>query len=292
MQRMRQRTGRQVNKAAEAGRNITAISELAERRSPIHDLAPLAKLTLTVVYILLTVSFHKYDLSGLFVMLLFPVLGFAVSGTPVRLCFYKLRYVLPLVLAVGLLNPFFDRAPLFMIAGGRILFGSAAAAASGGFTVTGGMISMITLMLKGIFCLMASFLLAATTPVEEIAAALRRIHVPKTLTALFLLTFRYTGVLLDEVAVMTDAYHLRAPRQRGIAVKAWGSFLGQLILRSMDRASALYDSMLLRGFNGNFYYAERGKSGGLIVTLAAAAMMCLVRFVNLPALLSSAMMGL
>ena len=55
---------------------------------------------------------------------------------------------------------------------------------------------------------------------------------------------------------MTDAYHLRAPGQKGIHISAWGSFLGQLLLRSMDRAQELYSSMQLRGFQGDFHYAS------------------------------------
>ena len=51
---------------------------------------------------------------------------------------------------------------------------------------------------------------------------------------------------------MIQAYSLRAPNQKGIHISAWGSFLGQLLLRSMDRAQELYYSMLLRGFRGEF----------------------------------------
>ena len=102
------------------------------------------------------------------------------------------------------------------------------------------MISMLTLMLKGVFCLMASFLLMATTPIDSLCAALRKLHVPGLLVTLLLLTYRYVGVMTEELAVMTDAYHLRAPGQKGIQVSAWGSFLGQLLLRSMDRAQELY----------------------------------------------------
>ena len=243
----------------------------------MHELAPLAKLLMTVAYILITVSFGKYDLTGLFVMLLFPVVGYALSFTPLRLCFYKLRFVLPLVLAVGLFNPLFDRRPLMQI---------------GSVTVSAGVVSMITLMLKGVFSLMAAFLLTATTTPEALAQALRKLHVPKTLTALFLLTYRYVDVLLREVASMTDAYHLRAPRQKGIAMKAWGSFLGQLILRSFDRAAAIYGSMALRGFKGDFYYTDRtGLSGrrSAVIAAAAIALMVLVRFVNLPAALAGLM---
>ena len=37
---------------------------------------------------------------------------------------------------------------------------------------------MATLMMKGVFCLMASFLLIATTSIEEICGALRKLHFP------------------------------------------------------------------------------------------------------------------
>ena len=55
---------------------------------------------------------------------------------------------------------------------------------------------------------------------------------------------------------MTDAYRLRAPGQKGIHYRAWGSFLGQLLLRSMDRSQELYSGMQLRGFHGEFFYAD------------------------------------
>ena len=144
-------------------------------------------------------------------------------------------------MAVGLFNPFFDKAVVLKL---------------GNLAVTGGSLSMLTLMLKGLFCLMASFLLMATTPIDNLCAALRQLHVPKMLVTLLLLTYRYVGVMTEELAVMTDAYHLRAPGQKGIHISAWGSFLGQLLLRSMDRAQELYSSMLLRGYHQHFHYAD------------------------------------
>ena len=56
---------------------------------------------------------------------------------------------------------------------------------------------------------------------------------------------------------MFQAYSLRAPGHRGGHVSAWGSFLGQLLLRSMDRAQIVYDSMMLRGYQGEFYDAAK-----------------------------------
>ncbi len=230
-----------MNKMQKALRELAEMDELAARSSPIHALHPAAKLLATVAYILVTLSFDKYDLSGLAPMLLWPILLFQLSGIEVRSCFYKLRIVLPLVMAVGLFNPFFDRAIVLRL---------------GSLAVSGGVISMLTLMLKGLFCLMASFLLMATTPIDSLCAALRQLHVPKLLVTLLLLTYRYVGVMTEELAVMTDAYHLRAPGQKGIHISAWGSFLGQLLLRSMDRAQELYASMLLRGYHQHFHYAD------------------------------------
>ena len=266
-----------MDKLNNAQLELREMDELAAADSPVHRLNPLCKLLVTVFYIAAVVSFPKYDLSALVVMVLYPVLLFQAAGIPVGLCFHKLRIVLPLVCAVGLLNPFFDRAPLLMV---------------GGVAVSGGVVSMVTLMLKGVFSMMASFLLIATTPIDALCAALRKLHVPGLLVTLLLLTYRYISVMIGEVAVMTDAYHLRAPGQKGIHISAWGSFLGQLLLRSMDRAEELYSSMLLRGFRGEFYYVglpkARGKDwlfflGSLLLFLAA-------RNTNLPELLGSLIM--
>ena len=230
-----------MNKMQKAIRELAEMDELAARSSPIHTLHPLAKLISTIAYIVVTLSFDKYDLGGLVPMVLWPILLFQISGIDVKSCFYKLRIVLPLVMAVGLFNPFFDKTVVLKL---------------GNLAVTGGSLSMLTLMLKGLFCLMASFLLMATTPIDKLCAALRQLHVPKMLVTLLLLTYRYVGVMTEELAVMTDAYHLRAPGQKGIHISAWGSFLGQLLLRSMDRAQELYSSMLLRGYHQHFHYAD------------------------------------
>ena len=257
---------------------LREMDTLAAGDSPVHRVHPAAKLLTTIAYIAVTVSFGKYQLSALLVMILYPAILFGLSGIPVTTCFRKLRFVLPLVLAVGLFNPLFDRAPLLTV---------------GGVAVSGGVVSMVTLMLKGVFCLMASFLLVATTPIDELCAALRRLHVPSMLVTLLLLTYRYVGVMTEELSVMTNAYHLRAPGQKGIKFAAWGSFLGQLLLRSMDRADELYGSMQLRGFSGSFAYADcrRFTLRDAAWLLLWALLFVLFRWVDVSGLLGAMVMG-
>ena len=69
-----------MNKMQKAMRELTEMDELAARSSPIHSLHPAAKLLASIVYILVTLSFDKYDLGGLAPMALWPVLLFQLSG--------------------------------------------------------------------------------------------------------------------------------------------------------------------------------------------------------------------
>ena len=209
---------------------------------------------------------------------LYPVILYQIAGIRISDCFYRLRMVLPLVCMVGLANPFLDTKVLLYL---------------GTVPVTGGIISMLTLMLKGVFSLMTSFLLIATTSIDSLCAGLRKLHIPAILTTLLLLTYRYIGLMIEQVSIMTESYSLRAPNQKGIHFSAWGSFLGQLLLRSQDRAQELYESMLLRGFTGAFHYAQipNAQIKDYLFCLGSFALLAAARFYNLPELLGRILMG-
>ena len=251
---------------------LSEMDDLAMQDSPVHRLNPLAKLLITIAYIFIVASFNKYSLSGLMIMVLYPALMFSLSGISVLKCFYKLRFILPIVMAVGIFNPFYDRLPVLTI---------------GSLTINAGCISMLTLMLKGVLCLMASFILASTTSIDKICVALRKVHVPKMMVTLILLMFRYVSVMMDEVSVMYMAYSLRAPMQKGVHVSAWGSFLGQLLLRSSDKAEELYLSMQLRGFDGEFEYAGKDKISArdILITVLTIGIFIIFRIFNVSQLL-------
>lgn len=263
-----------MNKASQAWSEMMEMNDLSAQSSPVHALHPLAKLLAFVAYIFVVVSFPKYDLTGIFVMVLYPVVLYSHSGISIGTCFRKMRLVLPLVLAVSIANPFLDRVP-YSLAGIAV--------------IPRGCISMVTLMLKGVFSLMISFLLVATTKVEALCAGLRKLHVPELIVTLFLLTFRYVSVLMEQVAIMLDAYMLRAPGQNGIHISAWGSFLGQLLLRSMDKARELYQSMILRGFDGSFSYLEMRQLGrrDWCFLAASALFFFIARLYDIPTLFGS-----
>ncbi len=212
------------------------IDELARQDALLNRVHPLPKLLVTLLYLVLVVSFPARRLTGVLGMALYPFVLFEVSQLSFRSALRRLRIVLPLVCVVGILNPFFDREPVLTVFG---------------VTLTGGVLTMLSLMAKGVLTVLSSYLLIATTPVESICSALRTLHVPGILVTEFLLICRYVSVLLQEADRMTQAYALRAPGQKGVRMAAWGPMIGQLLLRSMDRAGVLYQSMCLRGYRTN-----------------------------------------
>lgn len=233
-----------MSKINEAVHEIHHLDAMASRDGRINRIHPLCKLFVTIWYIAFTMSFHAYDLPGTFSMILYPAVFMSAGGIQAGRSLRKLRPVLLLVCAVGIANPFFDRSVLFH---------------AGSLVVTGGMVSMVTLMLKGSFAVLASYLLILTTPMESICYAMRLIHVPKMIVTMVLLIYRYVIVLLKEAERISQAYSLRAPDQKGIHYRAWGTLLGQLMLRSIDRAQMVYESMMLRGFDGSFRLSEKRK---------------------------------
>ena len=241
------------------------MEQLAKRNQWVCAIHPLVKLFLTVFYIVLAVSFSKYQLAGLLCMLVYPLFVFQMAELSFFGALKRLRIVLPLVCLVGIFNPFFDREIVMW---------------AGPVGISGGVLSMLTLMLKAVFTVLASYLLIATTAMEELCHALSLLHVPKIFIVELMLIYRYLTVLLKEAGRVTDAYRLRAPGQKGIAFKAWGPLLGQLLLRSYDRAEGIYQSMCLRGFKGQFYSARKGgfRSADFVYLLAFTTVLSVLRF--------------
>ena len=117
---------------------IHDMDDMAAMDNPISAIHPLIKLYVTLLYIMMVVSFDKYQLSGIIPMIFYPVFLFSASGVGVVRGLKKLRIILPLVCLIGVANIFFDRMPVTML---------------GNHIVTGGVLSAITITIKGILLL-------------------------------------------------------------------------------------------------------------------------------------------
>jgi cobalt/nickel transport system permease protein len=214
---------------------IDSLECLAMGDSLIHRLHPGAKLVTTLGYIVVVLSFPSRNVSGLVSFCFYPALIMPLSGTPYRPLVKRLAAALPFALMGGIGNLIWMRSTAFTL--GRV-------------PVSYGMVSFVSIMLKTLFSVFAVLILIATTSFVEVVHQLGRLGVPSIICLQFVMTYRYLSVLLEEASSMLTAYALRSPGQQGIRMKDTGGFLGQLILRSFDRAGRVYQAMKCRGFQG------------------------------------------
>ena len=226
-----------MSRLDDALREVHSIDALSARNSFLHRVHPLWKLLLTLWYLALTASFPRYALSGLMGMSLYWIAGFAVADLSLAEAFRRMRWILGALFLVGIANPLLDRTPILTLAG---------------VPISGGTLSLVTLFMKGLFSVLASYLLIATTTIEEICWAMRLLRIPKLPVTVVMLTYRYIVLLIQEARRMSLACGLRCPKERGVPVALWGAFAGQMLLRAMDRGERVYGSMTLRGFRGEF----------------------------------------
>ena len=91
----------------------------------------------------------------------------------------------------------------------------------------------------------------STTRFGCLLAGLRKLKVPVIFVDMLALTYRYLFVLVEEVQRLRRAAAARGyrPRWLGQAVLV-GRLIGQLFVRSYERAERVYGAMVQRGFNG------------------------------------------
>ncbi|MBZ4688082.1 MAG: cobalt/nickel transport system permease protein [Clostridia bacterium] len=258
--------------------NIRILDELAEKRTIIHNIHPLMKVLTTGVYLMVTVSFGKYELSGLLPLIFYPVVLITLADIPIVPIFKRVLLVLPLIIGIGLFNPLFDKNPMIVLPW---------------IQISGGWISFFSILIKGFLTILAALILIATTGMTRIASALRIMRIPRLFIMQLLLTYRYISVLIEEVGRVVRAYSLRSPGEKGIRFSNWGSLTGQLLIRTLERAQRVYHSMCCRGFAGEYNVGrEKGMGIGDIVYFVGWSLyFVIIRYFNIPAMIGSLMMG-
>ena len=213
--------------------NLYTLEQLSSTDTSVHRLHPAVKLIVTLFFIVTVVSFDRYAFGRLIPYVFYPTLLMALSETPYALLFRRFLLALPFCLLAGISNLFFDQTTAMTIGGIDISFGT---------------VSLVSIVFKTYLCVMALLILVSVTPMTQLTSAMRRLRIPNIFVLLFELTYRYIGVLADEAHSMYTAYSLRHFGRGGIDIRDMGSFIGQLLLRSFDRAERIYSAMKCRGY--------------------------------------------
>lgn len=249
-------------------RELYALEQLSCGSTCVHRIHPTAKLLATAVFIITVVSFNRYSFGRLVPYVFFPTLIMALSGTPYAMLFKRFLVALPFCLFAGAANVIFDRGTAFAI---------------NGVTVSYGVVSLFTILLRVYLCVMAVLALVAVTPLSELTHSMRRLKIPQIFVIVFEMTYRYIGVLFEEAYSMYIAYIMRCPKAKGILMRDMGGFTGQLLVRSVDRADRVYTAMKCRGYSLQTMQKSGKKSAtGDIVFLVVTCLLCVIlRVVNI-----------
>jgi cobalt/nickel transport system permease protein len=134
----------------------------------------------------------------------------------------------------------------------------------------------------------------AVTGFHQVCAALERLGMPRAFALQLLFLYRYLFVLGGEAARMVRARALRVFDGRGLGFGTYGSLLGHLLLRTLDRAQRLHLAMLSRGFDGEIRLLRplhlNGRDAGFF--LGWSALFVLLRLYNISQWWGTWVMGL
>ncbi len=143
-----------MSKLTDSLNRIQTLEELAEGKTAIHRIHPMAKMITTIFYLVVVISFDKYNISGLVPFFIYPVLMMALGEIPYRSVLSRLLIALPFSFFAGLSNPFLDRETAYYLMG---------------IPVSCGILSFTSILVKTVLTVMAVLILVATTPMDRLA---------------------------------------------------------------------------------------------------------------------------
>ena len=197
------------------------LDRYSRQDSPLHRVSAEAKLACAFGIVALTVAVPVTAVpyfAGLACALVAVTL---VARIPFGYLGRRLLWMEPFVLGVGVLT-------LLQPEGWKVFLG---------------------IVVKSTLSLVTMVLLANTTPFAEVLRVLRRMRVPGLLATTLALMYRYLFVLVNEAERMHRARAARTfDRHRWHGWKTLGTVVGQLFVRSTERAERIYAAMLARGW--------------------------------------------
>jgi len=250
---------------------MCSIDREASKEGWLNEMHPLVKLLVTIWYICFVISFKNNMLTGILSMSVYLIICFLMADISLYKCLKRMRMVL---------------FAFFIIGGANILF-------SENFST--GVTGAAGFWCKGVMSVFAVYILIVTTSIDDICEALRIVHVPGLLVTVIMLIYRYINILIKETKRLSESYFVLSPGQKGIHIKAWGQFAGNFMLRSIDRAKRVYDSMNMAGYewrilSGNHKKYKLG-AGSLIWLFAWTGIVAVFRMVPVFELVGNVFVG-
>ncbi len=204
--------------------------------SPIHGLAPEAKLAGLVAFVLIVALTPREWVAAFAIELALVVAAITTAHLRPTLVLRRLGAIIPFV-AFALALP---------------VVGDGSTTDVGPFALSvDGLWAMWNILAKATLGASASIIVTATTPIPQLLTGLSRLRVPPTIVGIIGFMFRYLDLIVDELTRMRRAMRSRGYdpqwlwQARPIAASA-----GTLFVRTYERGERVHDAMAARGYAG------------------------------------------
>lgn len=198
------------------------------------------KMLFIAVLILMIISSHKAIMPGIAAII---SIGFLLSiRIPIKILLLRFAFPLMVATVVVVIQVFFyGTTPLMH----WNVFG---------FSLVGyeeGLFRGFLIMSKVIGAVSLIIFLSLTTSLNKLFNAALWFKIPLICVEIAMLTFRYIFVLLGDAITIKDAQKIRLGYSSfSRSMRSIGFLVGSVVIQSYDQSKAVYESMLLRGYNG------------------------------------------
>jgi cobalt/nickel transport system permease protein len=216
--------------------DVGQMDDLGRLDSPVHRLDARVKALTTAGFIVAVMSFPRYEVSALMPFFLYPAALLTLGRIPPGCILRKVLVAMPFALAVGILNPWLDRRLVMTL---------------GGHGIAGGWLSLLSIAVRSALTVSAALTLVACTGIYRLCAGLEQLGLPRVFAVQVQLLYRYLFVVADEALRMRRAAEMRSPGRPALSLRTYAALVGNLLLRSLDRAQRIYQAMVARGFTGH-----------------------------------------
>lgn len=254
-----------MNKLFNAFLNMNDLDDFSMGDTYIHRLHPMIKMITALLMIVFVLSTYQISELCIYLLIVFAIGHLAHLSNQKLMKRGLLGLPLSLCLSISFLLFYHQKVNLY------------------GVMVDEGMILSLIILLKTFLCLIIGYLLIATTSFHDLASELVYLKVPSIFILVLIMTYRYIFTFLLEAQTMSKAYILRNPYTKAIEWKDIGSFIGHLLICSMNQSQYIYHAMKCRGFHIQTTYTHHQsyESEHIFLLLMVSSMLFIIKVVCL-----------
>lgn len=256
-------------------RQFSQFDKLARGHSFVHRTDARLKLIIFVIYLACVISTPIGEVSALLPYFCFPLFIILAANLPLGYLMTRMLVFLPFTLMVSIFNPLIETTPVFDYQG---------------ITITEGMLSFASIILRSVLSILGAFILITTTPIPTLCHALMKLRVPRLWVNLLMFFYRYTFIFLEELQSSYQTYQLRCGRLSKLRISTWSAIIGHLLVSSIIRAKSIYLAIQYRGGANPVFFKDDGASftpTSCITCVFFIGLLLLCRVFHLPKLIDS-----